>query len=191
MSSPCCGFRIFDPLPAALAAALEQMHVGVVVFDAHWRVLSLNSAAEKVLGIAEHAARGRTWQQVTPPGVVLPNLPDAGVAVSSAHLAGLAAELPELTIELDAEARHFEPVLTELRDFRGLSHGPPAPAAYVTEQRRAQAQIVQQQRSLAVLEERERLARELHDSLGQALGAVDLQANSARRWLQQGQNAAG
>ena len=183
------GFRIFDPLPAARRAVLEQMHVGVVVFDAHWRVLSLNSAAEKVLGIAEHAARGRTWQQVTPPGAALLILPDAGVAVSSAHLAGLAAELPELTIERDAEARHFEPVLTELRDFRGLLMGRLLLLRDVTEQRRAQAQIVQQQRSLAVLEERERLARELHDSLGQVLAAAHLQANSARRWLQQGQNA--
>ena len=57
----------------------------------------------------------------------------------------------------------------------------------VTEQRRAQVQIVQQQRSLAVLQERERLARELHDSLGQVLAATHVQAATASLLLGQGQ----
>ncbi len=53
----------------------------------------------------------------------------------------------------------------------------------VTEQKRAQAQIIEQQRSLAVLDERERLAWELHDELGQVLGYVKMQAQATRNEL--------
>ena len=39
---------------------------------------------------------------------------------------------------------------------------------------------------LATLQERERLARELHDSIGQVLGYVSLQAQTIRKWVQAG-----
>jgi signal transduction histidine kinase len=47
----------------------------------------------------------------------------------------------------------------------------------------------QQQLLLATLRERERLARELHDSLGQTLAAAHLQASTARLLLAQGETA--
>ncbi len=52
----------------------------------------------------------------------------------------------------------------------------------VTEQRRAQAQILEQQGALATLQERERLARELHDGAGQVLGYVSLQTQAIVKW---------
>ena len=60
----------------------------------------------------------------------------------------------------------------------------------VSEQKRAQAQIVEQQRALAMLQEREHLARELHDGVGQVLGYVKMQAQAARDRLAQDQKAA-
>lgn len=45
---------------------------------------------------------------------------------------------------------------------------------------------MEQQKSLAVFEERDRLARELHDSLGQVLGYVNAQAQAVRTLLTQG-----
>jgi glucose-6-phosphate-specific signal transduction histidine kinase len=52
----------------------------------------------------------------------------------------------------------------------------------ITEQRKVQPQLLEQQRALATLNERERLARELHDSLGQDLAATHLQASAAMAW---------
>ena len=56
----------------------------------------------------------------------------------------------------------------------------------ITERRRTQAQMLEQQRALAILREREQLARELHDGLGQALAAAHLQASTAKLLLAEG-----
>jgi nitrate/nitrite-specific signal transduction histidine kinase len=59
----------------------------------------------------------------------------------------------------------------------------------VTEQRQAQAQMVEQQRALAMLGEREQLARELHDGLGQVFAFVNTQGQTVRRLLSRGDTA--
>jgi signal transduction histidine kinase len=56
----------------------------------------------------------------------------------------------------------------------------------VTEQKRAQTKILEQQRVVATLQERERLARELHDGIGQVLGYVSMQVQTALKWVRDG-----
>ena len=56
----------------------------------------------------------------------------------------------------------------------------------VTDQKQAQAQILEQQRALAILTERERLARELHDDLGQVLAFISTQGHVIQRLLVRG-----
>ncbi len=53
----------------------------------------------------------------------------------------------------------------------------------VTGQKEAQAQLLEQQRALATLHERDRVARELHDTLGQVLGYIKMQAAVAQMFL--------
>ena len=60
------GFHIFDPLPATRTAAFEQMREAIVVFDAHWRVSSLNPAAASVLGVSAASASGKRPEEVAP-----------------------------------------------------------------------------------------------------------------------------
>jgi signal transduction histidine kinase len=49
----------------------------------------------------------------------------------------------------------------------------------VTDQKRAQTRLLEQQSLVAMLKERERLARELHDGIGQVLGYAGMQAQTA------------
>lgn len=56
----------------------------------------------------------------------------------------------------------------------------------ITEQKLDQAQIVDQQRTLAMLREREILARDLHDGIGQMLAAAHFQVTSATDVLPRG-----
>lgn len=163
------GFRFFDPLPAARRAVYEQMSAGVIVFDRQWRAAGLNPAAEIMLGLRRVEAIGKRWQELAPAGPPLP--------AATATVAGEATALPEIT--LGGDARQYAGLLSALHDFRGLLMGYLLMLNDVTEQRRAQGQIVEQQRSLAALHEREHLARELHDSIGQVLGYASLQVETA------------
>jgi PAS domain S-box-containing protein len=178
------GFRILDPLPAARRAVIEQMHAGVVVFDAAWRVASLNPAAKRILSLPGSIARGKTWEQVIPPGGPQGT---AARAEASTGPAGGETELPEMSFGTGVGARHYAPALCALHDFRGLLTGYLLMLHDVTEERRAQAQVLEQQRSLAMLKERELLARELHDGIGQVLGYAGFQVEAAGQLIDGGQ----
>jgi signal transduction histidine kinase len=91
-----------------------------------------------------------------------------------------------MNISLKGEAHCYELNFSPLHDFRGLPIGHLLLLHDVTEQRRSQAQILEQQQALATLTERERLARELHDSLGQSFAFVNTQGQTIRRLLSRG-----
>jgi signal transduction histidine kinase len=140
-------------------------------------VVSLNPAAEIILGASFKHVQGK------PIGELLPGFAELG-----SPLTGTAAPSKplEMNISLKGEAHCYEFNFSPLHDFRGLPIGHLLLLHDVTEQRRSQAQILEQQRALATLSERERLARELHDSIGQVLGYVSLQAQAIRRRAQGG-----
>jgi PAS domain S-box-containing protein len=179
------GFHILDPLPAARRTVVEQMQAGIVVFDAGWHVVTLNPAAESILGIRAGAARGKTWQQLagSPPPMPPP-------AEASARRADTAPEDPEMTFGSGSEARQYAVSLSLLHDFRGLTIGYLVTLRDVTEERRMQAQALAQQWAQAVLQEREQLAHELHDGLAQSLAFLNLQAQAAGLYLQAEQGEA-
>jgi PAS domain S-box-containing protein len=172
------GFHIFDPVPAARTAALEQMRDGMVVLDPQWRVAAINRPATNILGTNEASARGKS------PAEILPALPDL-----SARLATARAKPVEMSLGTGADVRSYEIDVSPLRDFRGLLMGHLLLLRDVTEQKRAQAQIIEQQRSLAMLREREQLARELHDGIGQVLGFASLTAGASRKLIADGKLA--
>lgn len=57
----------------------------------------------------------------------------------------------------------------------------------ITATRHAEQQLLAQQRELAALHERERIGRDLHDNLGQVIGYVNLQSQSANMLITAGQ----
>jgi len=58
--------------------------------------------------------------------------------------------------------------------------------ADITERKRAEEMLLQQMRELAVVEERNRLAREIHDTLAQGLVAIIWQLNAAEKAVESG-----
>jgi signal transduction histidine kinase len=168
------GFRIFESLPAAGATAIEQMREGMAVFDTGWQVLSLNPAAERLLAIPAARARGKSWPEL------LPSCPDPGRCLASG------ATPVEISLGI-GEVRHCDLTLSSLRDHRGLTAGYLLLLHDVTEQRRAQSLLLEQQWAQASLQERELLAQELHDGLAQDLAFLNLQAQAAHLYLRSGQ----
>jgi PAS domain S-box-containing protein len=167
-------FRILDPFSIARNVAIDQMCAGMVVLSSQGRITNLNPAAENILGTTTKAAEGKLIRDLLP-----------------VYLVGQLKD--PVQIEFDMKkgetARTYTLAISNLMDWRGLEMGQLWLLNDVTERKRDQAQIVEQQRALAILKERERLARELHDGIGQTLGYVKMQAQSARDRLAQGLTA--
>ncbi len=85
------------------------------------------------------------------------------------------------------ETRNYILRISTLHDWRGLKVGCLLLLRDLTDRKQAQEKIINQQRALAMLQEREQLARELHDSIGQVLGYAGFQVESALKLIQDGQ----
>jgi len=164
-------FRMFELVPVARWTLIEQMREGVLVLDSAQRVVDLNPAAERILGIPGERARARAARDL------LPVLPDPGQPPEPG------AVPPEISLGPAGATRRYALQLSALQHRGGFRLGYLIVLHDVTDQREAQARMVEHQRALATLQERDRVARELHDSLGQVLGYAKLQAQAARELL--------
>ncbi len=101
-------YRLFDLVPIARAAVLEQMQDAVIVLDMQSRIVDLNPAARVVLN-----------KQATAPdskliGAVFSSWPILGQKISiGSH------QHPELGLEFDEQFRYFEVELAHLRNRNG------------------------------------------------------------------------
>jgi signal transduction histidine kinase len=141
---------------------------GILLLDARQRIVDLNPAAERILGAAAASARGT-------------NLTDLFPACEQAE--------PEIVLGADGDARHYALCRVSLGRRCGFPLGSLAVLRDITGQKRAHERILVEQSALATMRERDRLARELHDSLGQVLGYAKMQARAARDMLARGQIA--
>jgi len=168
-------FRVFDPVPLARSAVIEQMREGMIVLDLNGRVVDLNRAAKAMLrGIAPRL-RGRLLAKIMPADFYNPSQSDRTAVVQS-----------EISLGTGNAARHYNLNRMPLTARSGEMVGQLLLLHDITERKLAQAKVVEQQRVMATLEERERLARELHDGIGQVLGYVGIQAQTASKWMQDG-----
>jgi len=182
------GFRMFDPIAMARQMVIEQLHAGILVLDPQGQVISLNPSAGRILGQRPGDLKGRRMCDLLP---AYPDRPLDKTGETEIELC-----LPEAHSQKDngvgagPAVRYYTLAISLLKDWRGLEVGRLLLLRDVTAQKQAQVQILEQQRALAMLHERESLARELHDDLGQVLGYVKMQAQAARDRLAQGQAAA-
>lgn len=170
-------FRMFDVVPVARDTAIEQMADGLVVLDAQKRIVDLNGKAQTLLGVVKSNVIG---------GQV------ADVLHACPDLLRLAGDSGETQCDVsfgDTNARWYQVSISPLIDRRGFQLGHLIWFHDVTDQKKAQAQILDQQRTLAMLKERELLARDLHDGIGQMVAAAHLQVKSATNLLARGDTA--
>jgi PAS domain S-box-containing protein len=170
------GFRIFDPISMARQAAIEQLQYGMLVIDLKGKILSLNPAVGAILGSPVRRLVGRPIQDVLPDWVDVQR-----------EFPRTATSPVELSLGTGADIRDFQVDVTTLNDWRGLAVGRLLMLRDVTEQKKAQAQILEQQRALARSQERELLARELHDELSQDLSFINVEAQAVCDELAAGQ----
>lgn len=169
-----------------LNTLIESSGNAIITVEPGGRVLSWNRGAELIYG----------WSKEEAIGQVIPMVPD--------HLQTEAYRLidqvvrtgkPMYNIETHRQRKDDEliPVMvtvSPIRAVNGKLAGLLGISTDMRDKKRLEQELFRQQRALAVLKERERLARELHDSLGQILGYVNTQTQAARELLSRGQTTA-
>ncbi|MFQ5854333.1 MAG: PAS domain S-box protein [Anaerolineae bacterium] len=169
-----------------LNALIESSGDAMITIDLDGRITSWNRGAEEIYG----------WSKEEAIGQVIPMVPEHLRQEALEGIAGMAKE-GETIHSVEVQRLHksgkvLDVVVTAspLRDASGKIIGILGISKDITEKKRLEQELLRQQRALAVLEERERLARELHDSLGQILGYVNTQTQAARELLSRDQAAA-
>ncbi len=171
-------FRIFNVVPVARDTVIERMADGLLVLDAENHIADLNLMAQKLLRVSRARVVGQDAAQVL---AAFPDLIE--------HARNPTAAQIETQLNVDAAPRCYRVSGSLLTDTRGGRLGGVITLHDISEIKRARERFLEEQRALATLQERERVARELHDSLGQVLGYVKMQAQAARGLIARDQAA--
>ncbi len=164
-------------VPLARDSVIERMPDGLLVLDTENRIVDLNPAAQETLALSPRKTRGRRAPEV------LAGYPPLANLVAGAD----GAQETEISVSKESGKRWFQVQASPLVLPGGYALGHLISLRDITEQKRAHEQLVRQQQTVATLQERERLARELHDCLGQALASARLQAETAKFLLARGE----
>lgn len=172
-------YQFLDIKPIAWATVVAGMDDGVVVTDYRGRVVAANTAAQALTSWSAHRAVGKDVSEV------LGRWPQAAHA-----LMDVAGSPSESVMAIDDRETSYEFRLSPLLGSGDSTIGRIIVIRDITEQRRAHDEIVRQQRAVAAMEEREALARDMHDDICQVLGYLNLELQSTQGKLAQGQTAA-
>ena len=165
-------YRLFDIVPMAWATVLQVMDTGVMILDSQGRILDTNPAFEKIVGKKASEIVTKPIRQVC---AEMPELADACYNSEVAHA--------EFSVCKGAMQKSYAAIFSPIFSDNGITVGRVAILYDDTEKKLAQEMLLKQQWKLAVDEEREKTARDLHDNLGQVLGFINLQAQGIRQEL--------
>jgi signal transduction histidine kinase len=177
------GFRIFDPVGLASQTAVDQLSAGLFVLDSQGKVVSANLLGEQMLNQSEGKSKGKNFYQIIP----------VSLGQRLDHTRVTKERVIEFSLAEQSDApglRDYTLTVLPLKDWRGFEVGSLLLLRDVTEPKQAREKEKQEHLLLAILEERERLARELHDSLGQVLGYASFQIGAAAKLSREGQGVA-
>ena len=171
--------QLLEALPMTMNRLFARLRTGMLVLDARQWVISVNPAA---LAVLERPATQLVGQPLAQACTHWP----AFVKWFEADLAGSAAQRDPDEIRHWSAERFFALERTSLLSS-GQTSGQIILLTDITRRHTAELILREQQRTLAVLAEREKLARDLHDGVGQLTGFVSLQSQAARQYYAQGQ----
>lgn len=171
LSSIVSRFRIQEAVPVPRNMVLEKLADAALILDNRNRVMDLNPAAEAFFDIKISQVAGRNFTEA------LSGWPE---------IAAAAQNEADTILDFTRDGHYYQARFSRLNDgYKNV--GRMLVVQDVTTAKKTEAQLVEQQQALGILQERERLARELHDSLGQVLGYTQLQIKDMREKLKNGE----
>ncbi|MHB1483433.1 MAG: histidine kinase N-terminal 7TM domain-containing protein [Saccharofermentanales bacterium] len=168
-------FRVLNPIPLARNVVIEQMRDGMLVLDIQGRIVDVNPAATDIFDKSSSGLCGRFVAEMMPLDSAIEVLPGKIELTKS-----------EIKLDIGGTVRYYGLSLTLLLDKNSETLGYLLLFRDMTSQRHSQELLLEQQRVVATLQERERLARELHDSIGQVLGYICMQVQTVQKWVTAG-----
>jgi PAS domain S-box-containing protein len=164
-------YRMFALVPLAWETVIKTMDAGVVIMDQQDRILDINPAFKKMISLPDsELALGYIDK-------VCKNIPEFSLACKNRTISHT-----EFNIQTSSGIKVFELLLSTLKED-GDEIGRVAVIYEITAKKKAELEFLTQQRKLAIVEERERLARDMHDNLGQVLGFINIQTQAIRKEL--------
>ncbi len=168
-------YRVFNLTPITRKMVVEEMGMGIMVLDNNYRILDINPGANKMLNVSKKFKIG----------LILPEEIKFKLGINKINDFSL-VDKNKLRFLADGEYRIFEinvsPFRTNIENLQRwifiLNN--------ITDLEKAKEQVLIQQKELAVMEERERMSRDLHDNLGQVMSYANLQTQAVKLELGNG-----
>lgn len=157
--------RLLDLRPIAYSAVLNRIQIGVIILDATGRIVDLNRAAQGDLKVNAREVVGKPLAQAASQWQQLAEHFARGAPAHEDVVRELDGVRRVFTVETSSLGTHADGQLVLLRD--------------VTIHRQREQDTLAQHRALTVIEEREKMARELHDGIAQVMGYMHTQTNIA------------
>ena len=164
--------KFFELVPLARATVMETMDAGIMVLDLQNRILDINPACARILELSASQIYGRRVQTVFRE---FAELVEACTDESDTY--------KEFSLKRQEQQRIYEVILSPLSNKKGILLGRLVVIYDITEKKQVQQALIHQQWKQAILDEREWMARDLHDNLGQVLGFINMQTQGIRHEL--------
>lgn len=148
--------KVINLLPLAQSKAVDVVGNGLLVIDNEGWVVDLNNAAASLFELTPAEIEGK---QVAELFAKWPSL----LALSQKKQ----KLMQEISIEKDNKVHVYELHIIELSEKRDSSIGKAFIWKDITVQRRVQEQLIQQEKTLSILAERNRISRDFHDGPAQ------------------------
>ncbi|MDT8903995.1 histidine kinase N-terminal 7TM domain-containing protein [Anaeroselena agilis] len=167
------GLRVFDLQELAEATVTRDMNDCLIVTDAQDYIVELNPAAEVLFREQAAAMAGRRAAAAFAPWPALAALAESGEARAE---------------EIAVAGGHYLARVSLLTGWGGRHFGKAIVLQDIGELKKAQARIIEQEKALSIMAERDRLGRELHDGPGQVWNYLSLKLQTVDAFLTNGQS---
>lgn len=167
--------KLFDIVPIARNRIMESMADGILVMDSENRIVDMNFSALKIFNCEAVKSIGVSVFDF------LKELPELSELVASDK------EYKEFEYFIHGERQYYEASCLPVKNERENVLGKLLVIHDITEKKTIEKKLLQKQMEIAAKEERDRMARDLHDNLGQILGFINVQAQASIEYLKHDQ----
>ena len=175
-------YKLFDLVPVTRDFIFDSMDIGIITTDSEMRIIDINDTAVNMLSLKGRKVMGRPISSFA-------DTLAAGTSSMQSQIAGSISKnetqnnhlFKQITVMKDDHATVLEIKASHLKGSHKNRSCWIFMLNEVTEMEAAKQQILDQQKKLAVSEEQQRVARDLHDNIGQIISFTKIQLQTIER----------